>query len=350
MFTLAELAQRFGLERVGEGEVRIGGVCSLSPGKPGHLSFLANPRNRGQLASTHAAAVVVSREAAGALPGNGLVAADPHLAFARIAQLFDPDREFVAGTHASAVIAADATIADGCHIGPLVVVESGARIGPGCFLGPGCIVGRDANLGGGSRLEARVWIGPRTSIGQRAHIHPGAVIGSRGFGLARTPKGWEEVPQLGRVMIGDDVEIGANTTIDRGAIEDTVIEDGVKLDNQIQIAHNCHIGAHTAIAAVTGIAGSTRIGRRCMIGGAAAISGHLQIADDVVVLGGGMVTKSLTRPGVYGSVLPAEDARHWRKTVVRIRRLEQYETRLKHLEKQLNIAVQDEEAPGEDDV
>ncbi len=347
---LAELASRFGLELIGDGATRIDGVCTLMPGKPGHLSFLANPKLRSQLAQTEAAAVILRKGDLAGARGNALVATDPYVAYAKVAALFDTRRSFQPGRHPSAVISESAAIGEGSWIGPHAVIEDGAQIGAGCFVGPGCVIGREASVGEGSRLEARVWLASRVRIGKRANILPGAVIGGRGFGNAPTRQGWVEVPQLGSVVVGDDVEIGANTTIDRGALDDTVIEDGVKLDNQIQIAHNCRIGAHTAIAACVGIAGSTRIGSRCMIGGAAGIGGHLEIVDDVIILGGGMVPQSLLKKGVYGSALTAQDARTWRRTVVRLQRLKDYEDRIKALERHLGIAAPDKEAPSEDDV
>jgi UDP-3-O-[3-hydroxymyristoyl] glucosamine N-acyltransferase len=221
-------------------------------------------------------------------------------------------------------------------------------IGEGSYIGPNCVVRRGAAIGAGSRLEANVYIGPDTVIGARARLLPGAVIGGRGFGLARAKAGWIEVPQLGRVVIGDDVEIGANTTIDRGALDDTVIEDGVKLDNLIQIAHNCRIGAGTAIAACVGVAGSTTIGRNCMIGGASVIGGHIQITDNVLVFGYAMVTKSITEPGQYGSGIPAQPAREWRREVARIRRLPRIDERLAAIEQLLKMSpATDGEQQGE---
>jgi len=349
--SLHELAQRFGLTLAGEGSTQIRGVCALAPGAAGCISFLNNPRMRSQLAGTAAAAVIIGPRDVSALGSTpGLVAPDPYLAYARIAQLFDPDREFTAGRHPAAVIADDAHIGEGCYIGPLAVIEAGAMIGSGVYIGPHCHVGRDAILGDECKLMSGVHIGARVRVGARALFQAGAVIGSRGFGNARGPNGWEEVPQLGSVVIGDDVEVGANTCIDRGTIEDTVIERGVRLDNQIQIAHNCHIGAHTAVAAGTGIAGSTRIGSRCMIGGACGITGHIEIADDVVLLGRTMVTGSIRVKGVYGSGMPMLEAREWRKTVARVRRLGRLEQRLKHVEKQLGAAISEDEEDGQDDV
>ena len=331
--TLRELADRFGLQLVGDGGVSVDGVCTLSPGRPGRLSFLSNPKLRSQLAQTQAGAVIVGERDVPALTSAGLIAKDPYLAYARIARLFDPDRDFAPGVHAAAFVDTSAQVGEGCWIGPGAVVEAGAQLGAGVFVGPNCVIGRDAHIGAASRLVSGVYVGPRVNVGARCVIQPGAVVGGRGFGNARGPSGWEEVPQLGGVHVGDDVEIGANTCIDRGAIDDTVIEDGVRLDNLIQIAHNCRIGAHTAIAACTGIAGSTRIGSRCMIGGAVGIAGHLEIADDVVVLGRAMVTGSVTQKGIYGSGLPLDDAREWRKTVARVRRLGKLEERLKALER-----------------
>jgi len=336
-YSLGELAQRFGLEVAGDPQAVITGVCTLSPGQPGHIGFLANPRYRAALAQTRAGAVVVARRDAPALTGNGLVAKDAVRAFAQIARLFDVNRLFEPGIHASAVIAADVVIGRGVHVGPQAVIEAGARIGDGSYIGPACIIGAGVTLGADARLEARVYLHRGVRLGERCLIQPGAVIGSRGFGNVMGPQGWEEVPQLGSVVIGDDVEIGANTTIDRGAIDDTVIANGVRLDNLIQIAHNCSIGEHTAIAACTGIAGSTKIGARCMIGGAVGIVGHIEIADDVVILGRAMVTQSLTEKGVYGSGLPIAPAREWRKAVARVRRLGKLEERVRSVEHKIGL-------------
>ncbi len=330
--SLRELAERFDLGVHGDADAEVDGVCTLEPGVPGKLGFLSNPKLRAQLAQTLATAVIVTARDAEALQGNGLIARDPYLAYARIAALFDPDRAFAPGIHASAVVDPTAQVAPGCWIGPNAVIEAGAQLGAGCYIGPGCIIGRDARIGDGCRLVAQVYLGPRVSLGARCQLHPGSVVGGRGFGNAPGPQGWEEVPQLGSVRVGNDVEIGANTCIDRGAIDDTVIEDGVRLDNLIQIAHNCRIGAHTAIAACTGIAGSTRIGRRCMIAGGVGIAGHIEIADEVVILGFAMVTGSVAQKGVYGSGMPLDDARQWRRTVARLNRLERTEQRVRALE------------------
>ncbi|MDB5968967.1 MAG: lpxD [Hydrocarboniphaga sp.] len=347
-YSLGELAQRFGLEVAGDPAALITGVCTLAPGEPGRIGFLANPRYRSALAQTRAGAVVVGRRDVADLAGNGLVAKDPYRAFAQIARLFDVNRDFVPGVHPTAVVAADAVIGQGVHIAAQAVIESGAQIGDGSYIGPACIVGVGAVLGAGARLEARVYIHRGVHLGLRCQIQPGAVIGSRGFGNVMGPAGWEEVPQLGSVLIGDDVEIGANTTIDRGAIDDTLIANGVRLDNLIMIAHNCRIGEHTAIAACTGIAGSTTVGARCMIGGAVGINGHIEIADDVVILGRAMVTTSLLEKGVYGSGLPIAPAREWRKSVARVRRLGKLEERVRSVEQKIGIKGQDDGDDGQD--
>ena len=339
--TLGELARRFRaglpeLEVAGDPDTAIHGVCTLSPGEPGCLGFLANPRYRAQLAATKASAVVLSPRDAAGYGGNALIAKDPYLAFARIAAAFDRSREFDPGVHARAVIAPGVTIPASTHVGAGTVIESGAQVGANVFIGPNCVIGRDAAIGEGSRIEGSVFVGERVRVGRRARLGPGAVLGSRGFGLARGPAGWEEVPQTGTVVLGDDVEVGAGTTIDRGALGDTVLEDGVKLDNLIQIAHNVRIGAHTVMAAQCAIAGSARIGARCMIGGGTGINGHIEIADDVVIIGFSMVTKSLEK-GQYGSSYPVRPARQWRRDVANVRRLGLMEERLAELERRAGI-------------
>lgn len=332
--TLASLAARFGLEAAGDAATVITGVCALDAGGAGQLAYLANPKHATALASTQAAAVVVHPRQAAELRTPGLIAKDPMLAFARIAQLFDPSRQVSPGVSPAAHIDSSARIGPGCRIEAFAVIEADAQIGAGSQIGAGTVVGRGAQLGEGARVGARVVIHDGVCIGARVNILPGAVIGSRGFGNARGADGrWEELPQFGSVRIGDDVEIGANTTVDRGAFGDTVLEDGVKLDNQIQIAHNCVIGAHTAIAGSAGVAGSTTIGQRCMIGGAVNIGGHLSVCADVVILGRAMVTGHITEPGVYGSGLPFAPAQEWRKTVARVRRLDKLEDRIKRLER-----------------
>jgi UDP-3-O-[3-hydroxymyristoyl] glucosamine N-acyltransferase len=337
-FTLEALSERFSLILVGEGSTRIDGLCALAPGRPGHLAFCADAKLRQHLATTHAAAVVVGPRDAQSVVTPALVAPDAAAAFAKIAVLWDRYRPFDAGVHPQASVDASATLGAGCAVGAFSVIEANVELGEGVFVGPNCVIRRGARIGAGSRLESGIHVGIDCVIGRRAQVLPGAVIGGRGFGLVPTRAGWLEMPQLGRVVIGDDVEIGANTCIDRGAIDDTVIEDGVKLDNQIQIAHNCRIGAGTAIAATVGIAGSTSIGKRCLIGGAVGIGGHLSIGDDVVLLAGTMVSGSIEQKGVYGSTMTALPVRDWRKMVARFRRWTVVENRLRRIERELNIS------------
>jgi len=320
--TLSELADRFGLELRGDGNLRIHGVGTLAGAGPGQLGFLANPRYRRELAGTAASAVVLSAADADACPVACLVAKSPYAAFARIAALFEPAAARQPGIHPSAVVAADAVVDPDAEIGPFVSIGARSRIGAGAFVGPGCVIGEDCEVGAGSELLARVTLVARVRLGQRVRIHPGAVLGAEGFGLAMEAGRWTKVPQLGGVRIGDDCEIGANTTIDRGAIEDTVLEEDVRLDNQIQVGHNVRIGAHTAMAGCTAVAGSARIGRYCLIGGAVGITGHLEICDRVTVTAMSLVTASITEPGEYSSGMAVQDSRSWRRNAARFRQLD----------------------------
>ncbi|MDE2090139.1 MAG: UDP-3-O-(3-hydroxymyristoyl)glucosamine N-acyltransferase [Gammaproteobacteria bacterium] len=334
--TLGELADRLSVETHGDANCIITGVATLQHAEKGALTFLANPHYRKYLADTAASAVILRRADLSACPVSALVSDNPYAADERAAELKYPPAPAPRGVHPSACVSAASQIHDSAWIGPHCVVEAGARIEDGAYIGPGCTVGENVVVGADSRLQANVTLCRGTRIGRRALIHPGVVIGSDGFGFAQECGAWVKVPQLGGVRIGDDVEIGANTTVDRGALEDTVIEDGVKLDNQIQIAHNVHIGAHTAIAGCVGIAGSTRIGRRCTVGGAAGIAGHLEIADDVHITAMSMVIKSIAEPGVYSSGLPAEPNREWRKNYLRFCQLDELARRLHTLEKKLD--------------
>jgi len=339
-FALAQLAQRFALELRGDGSRIIGGVGTLGTATPQQLSFLANPRYRGELRASRAGAVVLRAEDAADCPVPALVADDPYVTFARIAALFDAPPSAQAGIHPTAVVAADALVADSASIGPHCVVESGARVDAGASIGPHCVVGTDCHVGAQSRLVARVTLVTRVRLGQRVLVHPGAVIGSDGFGIAFDPGlsdhgGWVKVPQLGGVCIGDDCEIGANTTIDRGAIDDTVLEEDVRLDNQIQIAHNVRIGAHTAMAGCSAIAGSATIGRYCLIGGSAGILGHLNVADRVTVTAMTLVTHSIDQPGEYSSGTPFQNNRDWRRNAARFKRLDELTRRVQAIEKDL---------------
>ena len=295
---------------------------TLAGAGPGQIAFLANARYRRFLTGTRAAAVILTPDDAGDFAGPALLSDDPYLTYARVATLLAPAAPRPAGISPAATVDLTARVAADAWVGPGAVVESGARIGPRCFIGPGSIVGSEAELGSDCRLVARVVICHGVSLGERVIVHPGAVLGGDGFGMARDRDVWIKVPQLGGLVVGSDVEIGANTTIDRGAIDDTVIGDGVKLDNQIQIGHNVRIGEHTIIAGCTGISGSAVVGRRCMIGGAVGIAGHLEICDDAVITGQTLVSHSVRKPGVYSSALPLDEARRWRRNSARFRQLD----------------------------
>ncbi|MBV8307487.1 MAG: UDP-3-O-(3-hydroxymyristoyl)glucosamine N-acyltransferase [Gammaproteobacteria bacterium] len=331
--SLGELAVRFGCELRGDPDTRIERVATLANADDRALAFLANPRYRAQLGTTRAAAVVLSEQDAGDCPAALLLCANPYATYARIAALLHPPRPLSAGVHPTALVAAGAHIDPSAEVGAYTCIGERASIGARALVGPHCRLAEQVSLADDVRLVAGVTLGPGVQIGARTVLQPGVVIGADGFGFAPEKGAWLKVPQVGSVRVGADVEIGANTTIDRGAIEDTVIEEGVKLDNLIMIAHNVRIGAHTAIAACTGISGSATVGRRCMIGGAVGIAGHISIGDDVVITGKSSVTHSITSAGVYSSTIPIEDARTWRRLVARFKRSGQFEDRLRRLER-----------------
>ena len=335
-YTVAELAERFGLSFSGDGARVIDGVGTLAGAGPSQLSFLSNSKYTAQLAAARAGVVVLREENLADCPTAALVARDPYVAYARIAALFERLPVAPAGIHPSAVVAAGARVSASASIGPGCVIADGAVIGDGVVLGPHCIIGEDCTVGAQSRLVARVTLVTRVTLGQRVLVHPGAVIGSDGFGLAFDKDHWIKLPQLGGVRIGDDCEIGANTTIDRGALDDTVLEEDVRLDNQIQIAHNVHVGAHTAMAGCAAVAGSAKIGRYCMIGGNAGVLGHLELADRVTITAKSLVTHSIREPGEYSSGVPLQDNRQWRRNAARFKHLDEYARRLSALEKDSN--------------
>jgi UDP-3-O-[3-hydroxymyristoyl] glucosamine N-acyltransferase len=327
--TLGELARRFGLELRGDPSQAVRAVATLQHAGADAVSFLANPRYRRDLADTAAAAVVLRAADADACPVAALVAADPYVAFARIAALFEPQPAQAPGVHASAVLDPDATVDPTAHVGALVAIGARSRIEAGAVVGPGCIIGEDCVVGAGARLVARVTLVTRVRLGQRVLVHPGAVIGADGFGLAMGEGRWVKVPQLGGVVVGDDCEIGANTTIDRGALGDTVLGDDVRLDNQIQIAHNVVIGDHTAMAGCAAVAGSARIGRYCLIGGAAGVLGHIELADRVTITAMSLVSHSIREPGEYSSGTPLMANRDWRRSAARFKQLDRLARRSK---------------------
>ena len=321
-YSAGQLAERFGLELHGDGAIRIAGVSTLVRAASTQLAFLANPRYRGQLDHTAAGVVVLRAADAAGYPGTALLADDPYVAFARISALFDHREAATPGIHASAVIAHDASVDPLAQVGPFTSIGARSTIAAGAVIGPGCVIGEDCVVGAGCELVARVTLVRRVRLGQRVLVHPGAVLGADGFGLAMDAGRWLKVPQLGGVVIGDDCEIGANTTIDRGAIEDTVLEEDVRLDNQIQVGHNVRIGAHSAMAGCSAVAGSARIGRYCLIGGGAGVLGHLELCDRVVVTAMTLVTHSIREPGEYSSGTPLMDNRSWRRSAARFKQLD----------------------------
>ncbi|MEB1529637.1 UDP-3-O-(3-hydroxymyristoyl)glucosamine N-acyltransferase [Xanthomonas sp. WHRI 7945] len=332
--TAHEIAERFGLQVHGDGNVAVHGVATLAHAGPGQLSFLANPRYRAQLADSTAAVVVLRADDAEAAPGTALIARDPYVAFAKIAALFDVAPARPPGIHPSASIDPSAQVSPSAHIGAFVSIGARSVIGDGCVIGPGCVIGEDCQVGAGGELIARVTLVTRVRLGQRVRIHPGAVLGADGFGLAMDAGHWIKVPQLGGVVIGDDCEIGANACVDRGALEDTTLEEDVRLDNLVQVAHNVHIGAHSAIAGCTGIAGSAKIGRYCMLGGAVGVVGHLEICDKVVITGKSVVRNSIHEPGEYSSGTPLTDNRTWRKNAARFKQLDALARRILSVSKE----------------
>ncbi len=333
--TSSELANALGLPLRGDPDVVVDRVAPLDKAEPSALSFLVSNKYLPQLRDSRAGVVIIAEAHADAAPGAAIVSANPYLDYARAVRLLFPLAPPKPGRHPSASVAASARIAGSAAVGPQAVVGENASIGERAIIGPGAVVGDDVVIGDDSRIDANVVICNRVRIGKRCHIASGAVIGGDGFGYANDQGRWVGIPQMGSVRIGDDVDIGANTTIDRGAIEDTVIGDGVKLDNLIQIAHNVVIGEHTAIAGCTGIAGSTTIGKYCTIGGAANIVGHLKIADHATITGQTFVAADIDAPGVYSSGVPMQRNAAWRRNYARFKQLDELAKRIRQLEKQL---------------
>lgn len=331
---LSELAEQYELQYEGDGDTLIDGVGTLSEATATQVSFLANPAYRKQLMTTSAAAVIVSAKEALNCPVNAIIADDPYVGYAKIAGCFDPRRPLSPGIHISASIDPDVKLGNDIHVGANVFIGPGCEVADAVSIGPGTVLVADCKIGAASRLHANVTICDGVSIGKRTIVHPGAVIGADGFGMAFDKDHWLKVPQLGSVQIGDDCEIGANTTIDRGAIGDTIVENDVRLDNQIQIGHNVHIGAHTAMAGRVGISGSTRIGKYCMFAGSSGTFGHIQIADRTTVSYLSCITKSITEPGtVWSGGLPARPQREWNRIVAHLHKLEKLAKRVLSLEK-----------------
>lgn len=340
-YTLAEIAKRLDLKLVGDESCEIHALGTLSNAVSGQLSFLSNSSYIDQLADCQASAVILSEELAGRWSGNALIAANPYVAFAHATALFAPGNEVDAGVHPSALVAEDVQLDPSATVAAGAIIESGTRIAASAFIGPGCFVGADCIIGEASRLTANVTLYHGTVLGRQVVIHSGSVIGADGFGYAFDGKQSVKIHQLGAVRIGDEVEIGAGTTIDRGAIDDTVIGQGVKIDNQVQIGHNCHIGEHSVICGCVAIAGSARIGKYCVLGGASGVVGHLNIADGVQVSAMSLVDREITEPGVYSSGTGFMKTSQWKRSTVRFRQLDEMARKLKELEKRTDTKSTD---------
>jgi UDP-3-O-[3-hydroxymyristoyl] glucosamine N-acyltransferase len=332
-YSLREIVSKLGGELVGDGEIAITRVASLANAKTGHISFLSDSKYRSSLTETKASAVILAPAHRDETTLPRIVTENPYAYFAKISELLNPAPVIQPGIAASAVVSETAVVPDTCTVGANAVIGAGVVIGEHVVIGPGCVIGDNVTIGSGSKLEANVVIYHGCVIGAHCHLFSGVVIGADGFGYAEDDGRWVKIPQVGRVVLHDYVDIGANTTIDRGALDDTVIEEGVKLDNLIQIGHNCRIGAHTVIAGCVGIAGSARIGRQCKIGGAAMILGHLQIADGVTISPGSMITRTITQPGTYTALMPFQAHEDWLRTAASLRHIGDYAERIRQLEK-----------------
>ncbi len=336
-YTLAQLAEKFSVQVVGDADCEISAVADIQSATAGSITFLSNPRFKHHLQSSQASAIIISEAMLEDCSLPALVTSNPYLLYAKVSSLLNPDEDLAlaAMIHPSAVIAGTAKVDPSAHIAANVVIEDDVVIGANSYIGPCCVIKRRARIGQASKLSANITVCTDCEIGDRAIIHPAVVIGSDGFGFANEKGEWFKIPQLGKVVIGDDVEIGAGVAIDRGAINNTVIENGVKLDNQIHVAHNVSIGAHTAMAAQSGIAGSTSIGQYCAIGGSTGILGHLKIADGTQLHAFSQVSQSIKEPGSYASGVPLEPTVQWRRNWARMKQLDEMAKRLKQLEKLL---------------
>ncbi|ODQ00158.1 UDP-3-O-(3-hydroxymyristoyl)glucosamine N-acyltransferase [Salinivibrio sp. SS2] len=334
--TLAELAEKLDAQLHGDGAVTITSLAGMNSAREGQITFLSSPKYRKHLAQCRASAVMLKEADVSYCRGNALVVADPYVAYAKVAQILDTTPACATDIAPTAVVAEDAILGEGVAIGPNAVVESGTLIGDGVQIGAGCFVGKGAKLGARTKLWANVTIYHDVVVGEDCLVQAGTVIGADGFGYANEKGKWIKIPQLGRVVIGDRVEIGACTTIDRGALDDTCIADGVIIDNQCQIAHNVSIGENTAVAGATVMAGSLKVGKHCIIGGASVFNGHMEITDNVTITGMAMVMRPITEPGMYSSGIPLQPNREWRKTAARVLKIDEMHKRLKELEKQLD--------------
>jgi UDP-3-O-[3-hydroxymyristoyl] glucosamine N-acyltransferase len=339
--TLKEIAETVGAEFRGDPNLQISGIAPLQNAQAGQITFLSNPVYRKYLATTHASVVILTADDAEHCPGAMLINDNPYLCYAKVATLFSNVKPVTPGIHPTAVVGKDCVFGKNVHIGPQVVLGDAVHIGDNTIIGPSCTIGDETKIGNNCRLWARVTIYHQCLLGENIIIHSGVVIGSDGFGMAKDNNGdWIKIPQLGKVVINDNVEIGANTTIDRGALGDTVIGKGVKLDNLIQIGHNVVIGENTAIAGCVGIAGSAKIGKNCLIGGGSGIAGHLTIADNVSLTGMSGVPSSITESGSYSSALGIQKLRAWGRNFVRFTQLDDLAQRLVALERKIKSSLE----------
>ncbi|CNH64445.1 UDP-3-O-[3-hydroxymyristoyl] glucosamine N-acyltransferase [Yersinia thracica] len=333
---LADLAQQLDAQVHGDGSLVITGIASMHSAEPSQITFLSNSRYQEQLATCNAGAVVLTEADLPFCKSAALVVKNPYLTYARMAQIMDTTPQPAQDIAPSAVISPQATLGENLSIGANAVIESGVVLGDNVVIGAGCFIGKDTHIGAGSRLWANVSVYHEVVIGQNCLIQSGTVIGADGFGYANDRGNWIKIPQLGSVHIGDRVEIGACTTIDRGALDNTIIGNGVIIDNQCQIAHNVVIGDNTAVAGGVIMAGSLKVGRYCMIGGASVINGHMEICDKVTITGMGMVMRPITEPGLYSSGIPLQPNKVWRKTAALVMNIDGINKRLKAIERKID--------------
>ncbi|HEN3281807.1 TPA: UDP-3-O-(3-hydroxymyristoyl)glucosamine N-acyltransferase [Yersinia enterocolitica] len=333
---LADLAQQLDAQVHGDGDLVITGIASMHSAEPSQITFLSNSRYQEQLATCNAGAVVLTEADLPFCKSAALVVKNPYLTYARMAQIMDTTPQPAQDIAPSAVISPQATLGENVSIGANAVIESGVVLGDNVVIGAGCFIGKNTHIGADSRLWANVSVYHEVVIGQNCLIQSGTVIGADGFGYANDRGNWIKIPQLGSVHIGDRVEIGACTTIDRGALDNTIIGNGVIIDNQCQIAHNVVIGDNTAVAGGVIMAGSLKVGRYCMIGGASVINGHMEICDKVTITGMGMVMRPITEPGLYSSGIPLQPNKVWRKTAALVMNIDGINKRLKAIERKID--------------
>lgn len=343
MLSLGEVAELIGAECRGDKSITVHSVADIQSAGPGQISFITDQKYLGYLAACKASAIISSTEIISEYSGNLLLMDNPYLGYAKSAQLFDTTPQASSGIHSSAIIADDAKVAASASIAAFVVIDSGCSIGENVSIGPGCYLGKNVTIGEGSRLFSGVNLYHNINIGKRALLHSGCVIGSDGFGFANDSGAWVKIPQLGGIVIGDDFEAGANCTIDRGALNDTFIGNGVKLDNLVHIAHNVKIGDATAMAATTGVAGGTTIGKGCTLAGRVSVIGHLEICDNVHLTVSSLLTRSIYEPGVYSSGDIAQSNKEWKRKTARLRQLDDLFNKVRKLEKEITLLKQDKE-------